>query len=162
MRVDEALETFSCNLYDQAGTKSVHMARFDKPVETKRAWMQQGCPHARMLIMKIARANYVTYIWKYKHLHEPDAGVNQLDSRWELKDDKFAMVWYDGPQMPETMASDLYEDDFQNEDNEDICESSGDESSTSIDFIQILRYWCLLISITCMNQLLKSSDRFTV
>ena len=106
-----------------------NMATFDKPVETIK-----GMGAARMPPSKnVANENYVTSIWKYTHLHEPGAGPNQLDSRWELKDDKFAMLWYDGPQMPETVAFDIHEDAIQDEGNEDIYESSGDESSD--DFI---------------------------
>ncbi len=72
--------------------------------------------------------------------------MNPLDAGWEIKDVKFAMVYYDGSQMPETVACDINENNIQDEDDENIYESSGDVSSDD-DFIQLCRYRCLLICI---------------
>ena len=52
---------------------------------------------------------------------------------WELVDNHFQPVWFNGPQMPESVLPN--DDDFQNEEDEDSYDSVGrcytDDSDTT-------------------------------
>ena len=57
--------------------------------------------------------------------------VNPLDCGWELNAGKFAMKWYDGEQMPESVSGSIDAEENDQDENEDIYDSSGDENDDS-------------------------------
>ena len=83
-------------------------------------------PCRKVLQQKIARSNYVSYIWKHVNVANPAEGLDPLKSAWKLHDGKYAIHWYDSDPMPENVSANI-NDDLLDSDTELVVYSS-DES----------------------------------
>ena len=138
------LEQFTCDLYGQTSTQNVNTARYqmynnkynptlkEKPLEKIKGMDASRLPPCKnVLQLKIARSNYVCYLWKHAHQYNPAPDINPLDCGWELNAGKFSMKWYDGEQMPESVSGSIDGEENDLDENEDIYDSSGDENDDS-------------------------------
>ena len=133
------LESLVCILYSKASCSSVNEARFltfqakyapankKKPLEKiMGADASMLPPCMKVLEQKVKRANYISYMWKHAHLANPTKDLNPCESGWLLVDDRYALKWFEGEQIPQNVAVSI-DDNFFDSDN-DYTDDSGDES----------------------------------
>ena len=140
----DALESFTCDLYGQTSTENVNTARCqmynnkyrpsvkEKPLDKIKGMDASRLPPCKeVLLLKIARANYVCYLWKHAHQHDPAPEYAPTDCGWELKNAKYNIKWYSGAQMPESVSGNIVDINNYEDENEEIYASSGDEKDDS-------------------------------
>ena len=151
---DSLLEKYVCSLYGQKALSSVNEARLriftqkykptdpDSPLENIKS-LDPGMlpPCQNVLMQKIARCNYVAYLWKYADIRDPLEYMEPTDHGRREVDGVYLPLWFTGSQMPavlsETMepedVTDAEEDDcderdnFTDDESEDESESDEDE-----------------------------------
>ena len=94
-------------------------------------------------VQKLARCNYLAYLWKHAHLRDPLANMQPTDHGWKEDNRVFLPLWFTGSYVPtvlsETMdptdVSDGKDDDADNdEDNDNITEDeSEDDDDSDVD-----------------------------
>ena len=68
-------------------------------------------PPCRMsLINKVRRANYIAYLGKNAISSSP-SDLDITEHGWLLKNNQYAVKWYEGEQLPESVASILCKED---------------------------------------------------
>ena len=82
-------------------------------------------------MQKIARCNYVAYLWKHADMRDPLENMQPTDHDWEEVDGVYLPIWFTGRQMPAVLSKTLEpEDDTDAEENdcEEIDNFTDDES----------------------------------
>ncbi|CAM1299778.1 Uncharacterised protein r2_g969 [Pycnogonum litorale] len=90
-------------------------------------------------MQKLARCNYVAYLWKHAHLRDPLENIQPTDHGWKEVNGDFVRLWFTGSQMP-TMRSktmepeDVTDGDEDDDDNYDYSMIiTGDDSEDEED-----------------------------
>jgi hypothetical protein len=147
---DSLLEKYVCSLYGQKALTSVDEARLktfkqkykptdpDSPLENIKS-LDAGMlpPCKNVLMQKIARCNYVAYLWKHADMRDPLENMQPTDHGWKEVDGVYLPLWFTGSQMPavlsETMepedVTDAEEDDCDERDNFTDDESEDERES---------------------------------
>ena len=149
------VERYVCSLYGQGTLSSVNEARLkifqrkykpsnpDMPLEKIKGLDASMLPPCRnVLSQKLARCNYVAYLWKHAQLRDPLNAVQPTDNGWKEVNGLYVPLWFTGSQMPTVLSETMElkdvgdEDDDDNEndsmsddgDSEDEEDSDGDEN----------------------------------
>lgn len=72
----------------------------------------------------INRSAFVARMWANAHLKEIDQHP-KLQDGWALQDDEYTIVWFQGPQFPDSLIPE--EDDTTEDSDNDLTRSSDDE-----------------------------------
>ena len=83
-------------------------------------------PCGPVILQKIARVNYVTYIWKHAHEKHPNEDFNPEESGWKLSDGHYTINWYDGKEIPNDICLHLDEENTMSESDIHSCSSTDD------------------------------------
>ena len=78
-----------------------------------------------VLLNKIRRANFVSYLWKRARLHVSSLLKAEAHG-WQVKDSFYTINWYDGQQLPQYLADILDDDSHDEEESNEEYDSSGD------------------------------------
>ena len=86
-------------------------------------------PCQAVLLNKIRRTNFVVHLWKRAHLANPCILIPD-EHGWTLEGSVYNMNWYNGEQLPQSVADILFltDDSVEEDDEDDIDYSSSDES----------------------------------
>ena len=84
-------------------------------------------PCQAVLLNKIRRTIFVVHLWKRAHLANPCILILD-DYGWTLEGSVYNMNWYNGEQLPQSVADILTDDSVEEDDEDDIDYSSSDES----------------------------------
>ena len=146
---DSLLEKYVCSLYGQKALSSVNEARLriftqkykptdpDSPLENIKS-LDAGMlpPCKNVLMQKIARCNYVTYLWKHADMKDPLENMEPTDHGWREVDGVYLPVWFTGSQMPAVLSDTMQPQDVaeaEEDDNDDIDNFTDDESEDESD-----------------------------
>ena len=89
-------------------------------------------PCKDVLMHKLARCNYVTYLWKHAHLRDTLANMQTTDHGWKEDNGVFPPLRFTGMTMDPTDVSDGKDDDDDNdEDNYNITEDEYEDDDDS-------------------------------
>lgn len=148
---DKLVERYVCSLYGKETLSSVNDARLQiflqkyKPANTespmdKIKGIDAGMlpPCEKVLNQKLARSNYVAYLWKHANLRDPLQDMEPTDHGWKQANGVFVPVWFTGSQMPTSLSATLEPDgmdgDVDDEDDrEDYDSDSGSEDEDCSD-----------------------------
>lgn len=136
------IEGYVCKLYGKPNIHEVNKARLDcfiksygnnsekNPLLLKKSFNAQNFPPCKeVLLQKIRRSNQISAIWK--NATKTKANFNDpVNNGWVLKDNKFEILWFEGPQTPKELGDILLQqkDLSANESDDDVLvESSDDE-----------------------------------
>ena len=61
------------------------------------------------MINKAKRTNFGAYIWKNVPVSNP-SDLDPKDHGWLLKDNQYSINWYDGEQLPQSIANIIHEE----------------------------------------------------
>ncbi|KAG1684708.1 hypothetical protein GQR58_009314 [Nymphon striatum] len=148
---DDLVERYVCSLYGHGTLSSVNAARLkmflqkykptnhDSPLEQIKgidAGMLPPCKD--VLVQKLARCNYVAYLWKHANLRDPQENIQPTDHGWKEVNGIFLPVWFTGSQMPTILAEtiapeDVADGDEDGEDNDSINDADSDDNDDSDD-----------------------------
>ena len=84
-------------------------------------------------IQKARRTNLVTRSWTNANLQDPLFDVDPLTSEWKLDSGDYTLLWYNGPQMPQDLAMNMYRISEDDEEFELCHYESDDDSDISSD-----------------------------
>ena len=85
-------------------------------------------PSLHVLIQRARRTNLVTRLWTNANLQDPLFDVDPLTSEWNLDSGDNTLLWYNGPQMPQDVAMNMYR--IQKDDEEfELCNYESDDDS---------------------------------
>ena len=100
-------------------------------------------PCKDVLMQKLARCNYVAYLWKHAHLGDPLVSMEPTNhGAGKRRMDYFLPHWFRGSQMPSMLSETMEptdfsdrEDDDDDEDNDIIDDEdySEDEDDSDVD-----------------------------
>ena len=138
------LEQFVCTMYNKPILESVNKARLvifeesfapkkdNEPLTKIKGTDPSHLPPCHeVLLQKICRTNYVSYIWKHAVI-----GISDIPSAenfgWLLENGSYTMKWYDGRQVPENVCIAINAHDLEEEEDDPEYDSSSDESD--VDF----------------------------
>ena len=135
---------FVCALYGLPKVQKVDDARFasfqqkyapmrkNQPLGKIKGINQSSMPPCQaVLLNKIRRANFISYLWKRARLPVPCV-LKPEDHGWQVKDSSYIIKWYDGPQLPQYLADILY-DESDDEEESDVEYESSDDSDDQDD-----------------------------
>ena len=145
---DNLIETYVCSLYGQK-LSSVNEARLkifqqkykptdpDSPLDNIKG-IDSGMlpPCSNVLMQKIARCNYVAYLWKHANLRDPLENIQPTDHGWKEVDGVYVPVWFTGSQIPAVLSETMEQEDVVDEDEDDGDDMDGftdDESEDETD-----------------------------
>ncbi|KAG1693768.1 Peripheral-type benzodiazepine receptor-associated protein 1 [Nymphon striatum] len=148
---DDLVERYVCSLYGHGTLSSVNAARLkmflqkykptnhDSPLEQIKgidAGMLPPCKD--VLVQKLARCNYVAYLWKHANLRDPLENIQPTDYGWKEVNGIFLPVWFTGSQMPTILAETIAPEDVADgvedgEDNDSINDADSDDNDDSDD-----------------------------
>lgn len=146
-KIMDVLEKFTCSLYGMpklSKVNDVRLALFQQKYAPKHGERQpldkiHGVNPSNMppchaaLTNKVHRTNYVANMWKHATTPNPSE-LKAEEHGWLLKDNHYAIHWYDGSQLPESIVNILSEDDAQQEDTSDeVTEVTAFPSSDESD-----------------------------
>ena len=141
-------EAFVCELYRKPKTNSTSAVRFaifrDKYAPTNAASPLDKLPDADssalppshpVLVEKVRRSNYVSYLWK-KTTDEYLLDLNPTDYGWEMKEGHLALQWFKGAQIPDDILQALYTETFTQdvEEDDELLIASSDMDSANSDY----------------------------
>ncbi|CAM1323931.1 Uncharacterised protein g8524 [Pycnogonum litorale] len=146
------VERYVCSLYGQGALSSVNDARLkiflqkykqtdpDSPLEKIKgldAGMRPPCKN--VLMRKLARCNYVAYLWKHAHLRDPLENIPPTDHGWKEVNGDFVPLWFTGSQMPTMLSKtmepeDVTDRDDDDDDNDCITEDDSEDEEDSDDY----------------------------
>ena len=93
-----------------------------------------------VLNQKLARCNYVAYLWKCAHRRDPLANINPTDHDWKEINEVFLPLWITGSQIPTMLSENIDPTDFSDgeDDNDEGRDSiteddSEDEDDSDVD-----------------------------
>ncbi|KAG1648372.1 hypothetical protein GQR58_029891 [Nymphon striatum] len=127
---DDLVERYVCSLYGHGTLPSVNAARLkmflqkykptnhDSPLEQIKGIYAGILPPCKdVLVQKLARCNYVAYLWKHENLRDPLENIQPTDHGWK-----------------ETIApEDVADGDEDGEDNDSINDADSDDNDDSDD-----------------------------
>ncbi|CAM1325024.1 Uncharacterised protein g8847 [Pycnogonum litorale] len=76
-------------------------------------------PCKNVLMQKLARCNYVAYLWKHAHLRDPLENIQPTDHLWKEVNGDFVPLWFTGSQMPTMLSKTIEPEDVTDEDEDD-------------------------------------------
>ena len=141
------LQKFVCAMYNKPIVNDVNEARLlifrdtfapkneNEPMaKTKGTDPSHLPPCHSVLIQKIYRTNFVSYIWKKANVGFLNLLLPQ-NNGWQLKDNLYSINWYEGSQVPESVCNSIEESELNEDDNDDMQQynSSSDESEAEFD-----------------------------
>jgi len=148
---DSLVERYVCSLYGQGALSSVNDARLkiflqkykptdpDSPLE-KIKGLDAGMlpPCKNVLMQKLARCNYVAYLWKHAHLRDPLENIQPTDHGWKEVNGDFVPLWFTGSQMPTILSKtmepeDVTDGDEDDDDNDCITDDDSEDEEDSDD-----------------------------
>ena len=145
------VERYVCSLYGQGTLSSVNEARLkifqqkykptdpDMPLEKIKGLDASMLPPCKnVLVQKLARCNYVAYLWKHAHLRDPLEDIQPTDHGWKKVNGVFVPLWFTCSQMPtvfsETMEpEDVLDEDEGDDDNDCITDDDDGDSEDEDD-----------------------------
>lgn len=149
---DSLLEKYVCSLYGQKSLSSVNEARLrifkqkykptnpDSPLENIKSLDASMLPPCQnVLLQKIARCNYVTYLWKHADKRDPLENMQPTDHGWKDVDGIYMPIWFTGSQMPAVLSETMEPEDVADADEDDddditnFDDESDDESESDED-----------------------------
>lgn len=111
------LEKFVCRMYGFKSINDVNMARvatftkaYEQNLRTSVVTFKNKIdgatfpPSKSELHQHILRTSYIAHFWSNAHLAVPTQ-FSPTTFGWEEKDDKYSFKWFDGDQLPPTIAS---------------------------------------------------------
>lgn len=129
----DCVEKFICAIYKKAKLCDVNEARFDifmshiKPTKKtgpldnlKKMDGSMLPPCKSVLEFKIKRLNQVCAIWNSATLKTPSF-YNPTNNGWILEDGKYAITWFEGPQMPLSLDEIVSRKPIEEFEDEDLC-----------------------------------------
>lgn len=145
------LEGYVCKLYGKPNLKDIDKARLECFIKTygctseknpllfkKKINAQNFPPCKSVLLQKFRRTNQIAAIWTNATKVTPTF-YDPLNNGWIQKENKFDILWFDGPQTPIQLGDILHKSDLTNESDDDadadaiLVESSDDED----DFLEL-------------------------
>ncbi len=82
------------------------------------------------LVQKLARCNYVAYLWKHANEKDPIRNMKPTDHRWKESNGIFVPVWFTGRQMPTILSATMDSTDISNEEEEDDDDDDDDDDDS--------------------------------
>ena len=156
-KVDDSIisdiEKFTCCIYSMPKLSSVNdvrMAVFERKYAPSKTASQpldkiKGTnpsdmpPCLSSIVNKVKRANFIAYMWKNASVSNP-SDLDPIDHGWLLKDNQYVINWYDGEQLPQSIANIICNEDngelnnsMDEEDEEEVSLCSSDESDDDPD-----------------------------
>ncbi len=149
--VINSLQQFVCTMYGKPKCSGVDKARYemyvdmyapkakDAPLQRlKRANPSTLPPCQTVLINKINRANYVSYIWKHAHQADPlPPNTTPVTNGWQEEKGKYIIKWFIGDQMPKDInperINEESDEDSSDYDSEEDSEDDSEEDSDDED-----------------------------
>ena len=117
-------EAFVCDLYRKPKTNNISAVRFaifrDKyaptntasPLDKLRGAHSSVLPPSHpVLVKKVRRTNYVSYMWK-KATDQYLPDLNPTDHGWEMTEGHIALQWFKGAQIPDDISQVLDTETF--------------------------------------------------
>ncbi len=145
--VISSLQQFVCAMYGKPKCASVDKARYemyadmyapkakDAPLQKlKRANPSTLPPCQTVLMNKIKRTNYVSYIWKHAHQADPLPPNSTPETNgWQETEGKYTIKWFLGEQMPEDINPESIDETESDEDLSDYDSEEDSEEDTEED-----------------------------
>jgi len=143
----EILKTYTAQMYGAKGkVMSLNYHRynvFEKAYGPKaRSWNAlaklQGIdgsmipPCESEISQHIKRSSFVAKIWANADLSELNQHPSSNDG-WELHEEQYEIIWFDGQQLPESMVPEEEDHSHQESSDDDLNVSSSDEDGLSSD-----------------------------
>ena len=143
------IEKFTCCMYSMpklSRVNDVRMAVFERKYAPSKATTQplskmKGVNPSDMppchssLVNKVRRANYIAYLWKNASTRNP-SDLDPEEHGWLLKDDQYVINWYEGEQLPQSIANIISKEDTgapSDDMDEEFFLCSSDESDDDGD-----------------------------
>ena len=83
-------------------------------------------PCLSSMVNKVKRTNFIAYMWKNASVSNP-SDLDPKDHGWLLKDNQYIINWYDGEQLPQSIANIICK-----EDNAELNDSMDEEEEVSL------------------------------
>ena len=143
-KVDDSIisdiEKFTCCIYSMPKLSSVNdvrMAVFERKYAPSKTASQplnkiKGTnpsdmpPCLSSMVNKVKRTNFIAYMWKNASVSNP-SDLDPKDHGWLLKDNQYIINWYDGEQLPQSIANIICK-----EDNAELNDSMDEEEEVSL------------------------------
>jgi len=100
-------------------------------------------PCKNVPLQKLARCNYVAYLWKHAHLRDPLQNIQPTDHGWKEVNGAFVPIWFTGSQTPNVLSEtmepedvtdrDEDEDDDDDDDNDCFTDDDSDDDDNRND-----------------------------
>ena len=115
--------------------------RADDPLERIKGMNPSSMPPCQyVLLMKVLRSNYVSYLWRNAHLRDPTSNIKPDGQGWIIIENTYHVKWFDCDQVPQSICqvlgmdtSSSYMEQDEIEDQEDTHDHAANDSDDSTD-----------------------------